>query len=1610
MGTALDEHLHSEYQGIVPRFIHELFQRLESKGHDFQVHASFLELYNEEIIDLLNVQESSERRRISSNSSGVHGASFHGTTCDINIREDMQGQIYWTGVREEACATPDDLVGVLTRGSLCRTTGATDMNAVSSRSHAILTVTLKQTVPDDADDNEKVHQHDATRDTTTAPLHPHDDNSNRHDHDHSTMSHTPATSIGTTLPPRKTKVLVSKFHFVDLAGSERLKRTNAQGDRAREGIAINSGLLALGNVISALGDESRRASHVPYRDSKLTRLLQDSLGGNSQTLMVACVSPADANFAETLSTLKYANRARNIKNKVCINQEFAGSSMQVNQLRAQVARLRLELQSVKTSQDMTIPMQLELQRLRQRLKQTSDQLVQASAQRDTLLLERDVAYHVQEEGVGDVPRLWEQLNWLIDHGNDDNASEKGPVMPAVKRILSDQQTIQQLRDELADTQDRLAFLEAAQMMPPPPSRSMTSSWSNHANLMMHAHNSSTTSSNNNNRMLLSHRRLAPTAANKKKRVRFNPSASTRSLKSQPSTQTMVPVVPVASPPQQPPVSLLHIDGYDDIQQWLKQTVGPMDTSSTGTADLRNQVRQSISKARSEIERGLQVLEDAKTEPSANDEYDLLNDDELFERLQSDESNLYLGDLDDWPDGHESSPSSSSSILHASEVSFGAHGRTHSNGADSLASSQATGLDRHPQWSRMVQQIQSDIQVKEELVSQLERSETEYASMRKQFEDKLHVLHSEIMQLKQQRDEINKAPRRPSQQDHQQLRDLKHAYESKLKHLLAQLSDVRRKYAQTTSAIQTSRNQNESMLRALKVHVESLKMEKRRMVKRMKEEAERVKEQMHHHEREIQQLRRKQSRQLESRNRLERETRQLQRLLQKRVDEATVAKQQLKQVIAVVKKAVCEGGMLDDRLLSRCSSFLRVGPIRHASNASSTRRLMPNSSASSNVRHHHALLHLPLATRVSKKKQLLDQALMQHLHGKQILMEMQKLVSKRDSLVKEKVELIAQKEDFQQADDHASTMALDAAVQQCMDERLDTLEAEINYLDARMYHLQQQQWQQMHQQQQQQQQQQEQHAADQQQAMRGEKRVTFADQVTTFSHTTSRMRNGPKKANAAQELAALELQFTVPAGADPDVAHDMALRLIQSSQPDECRNLMQSLVSDMIALQMGEYQRSRHIMQLEKTIDDLQTSLLTMKQAAITTATQHEKKIRGLEHQMLLKDQQKQQQSRRLSTSSTQSSLSHYSSFSIPSSSNISSAAMMQVGSNGSHASSNASSSSAAPPMPPPRRISLVADDEVDSAIDLRGDIDCHHVTTSLQIFDKIYEQGMRAATSDQHLDYHLGACSQQQQQEQQQQQDNERNPPLRPLNSPLTKRRDSMSSPEQFLHQLFQPSSSANVSPTSSSLPFSKNHASPPQQPQPYQLTRSVQHVRRSSLASTDTWASSSTNNNNNNNNLPATSSALIQAHLRRQQDMIRQRSNSQSSTMSASFAPPSPAASLVSSAANTPRKRPSSLILTPLSKFDMIPPHPHAPAPLPSPRASFQHNQRAASAMASSRPKPAANQQCTPPTTPSTIFDRLATSHTQASHAKRSDSALGFHRHSASSLDDLQQRWQAQG
>ncbi|OWF43762.1 chromosome-associated kinesin KIF4A-like [Mizuhopecten yessoensis] len=206
----------------------------------------------------------------------------------LSIREDTEGGIKLPGLQEVVVKSYKETMQCLTRGSQSRTTGSTAMNNTSSRSHAIFTVTIEQKKQDDMNDFCK-----------------------------------------------------SKFYLVDLAGSERAKRTQAEGERFKEGININRGLLALGNVISALGEEASKRNHIPYRDSKLTRLLQDSLGGNSHTVMIACVSPADSNMEETLNTLRYADRARKIKNKPIVNRD--PQTEEIMRLKSLVQKLQLQL-------------------------------------------------------------------------------------------------------------------------------------------------------------------------------------------------------------------------------------------------------------------------------------------------------------------------------------------------------------------------------------------------------------------------------------------------------------------------------------------------------------------------------------------------------------------------------------------------------------------------------------------------------------------------------------------------------------------------------------------------------------------------------------------------------------------------------------------------------------------------------------------------------------------------------------------------------------------------------------------------------------------------------------------------------------------------------------------------------------------------------------------------------------------------------------------------------------------------------------------------------------------------------------------------------------------
>ncbi|NXE52347.1 KIF27 protein, partial [Casuarius casuarius] len=275
-------------KGIIPRAIQELFQHIsENHNIDFSVKVSYIEVYKEELRDLLELETSVK---------------------DLHIREDEKGNTVIVGAKEYQVECADEVISLLEGGNAARHTGTTQMNEHSSRSHAIFTISICQKQSAESQKNT-----DAAQDSSW----------------------------------KSVQMIASKFHFVDLAGSERVTKTGNTGERFKESIQINSGLLALGNVISALGDPKRKSVHIPYRDAKITRILKDSLGGNAKTVMITCISPSSSDFDESLNSLKYANRAKNIRNKPVVN--YNPDQDRIDEMELEIRLLREALQNQQVS-------------------------------------------------------------------------------------------------------------------------------------------------------------------------------------------------------------------------------------------------------------------------------------------------------------------------------------------------------------------------------------------------------------------------------------------------------------------------------------------------------------------------------------------------------------------------------------------------------------------------------------------------------------------------------------------------------------------------------------------------------------------------------------------------------------------------------------------------------------------------------------------------------------------------------------------------------------------------------------------------------------------------------------------------------------------------------------------------------------------------------------------------------------------------------------------------------------------------------------------------------------------------------------------------------------
>ncbi|GIL51788.1 hypothetical protein Vafri_7705 [Volvox africanus] len=283
-------------RGIIPRTVEDIFTYIVNDpepSSKYLVRSSYLQIYNEVVSDLLKPERSS-----------------------LSIREDRRRGVFVEGLSEWVVRSPAEVYQLMQRGQSLRATGATKLNEVSSRSHAVCVIIVEKcTTPAATDDGP----------TGGAPW----------------VRSSSSTTGGDSTVPAIQSIKVGKLNLVDLAGSERVHVTGAVGRRLEESKKINASLSALGNVIAALTDRRER-SHIPYRDSKLTRLLEDSLGGNCRTTMIATIAPSLEAFQESLSTLKFANRAKNIQNEAHVNEDVDQRTL-LRKYERELRRLRDEL-------------------------------------------------------------------------------------------------------------------------------------------------------------------------------------------------------------------------------------------------------------------------------------------------------------------------------------------------------------------------------------------------------------------------------------------------------------------------------------------------------------------------------------------------------------------------------------------------------------------------------------------------------------------------------------------------------------------------------------------------------------------------------------------------------------------------------------------------------------------------------------------------------------------------------------------------------------------------------------------------------------------------------------------------------------------------------------------------------------------------------------------------------------------------------------------------------------------------------------------------------------------------------------------------------------------
>jgi hypothetical protein len=909
--------------------------------------------------------------------------------------------------------------------------------------------------------------------------------------------------------------------------------------------------------------------------------------------MLACVSPADSNFMETLNTLKYANRARNIKNKVSVNESYGGNSVEINQLRGQISRLKMEIQTLRAGgcneetsrkhEEEIKSLKGELGMTKMKLHNVEQELISVKAEKNTLLME--ISFNDQD--LSDADREHRIKTHRIVQGYE---TEIQNLKDQISELLTVQASHHPRKSSFAGTtpgkeKGHIKFSDP---------HIFSSDEDIH-----HQNNVSNDNKENGEKK------------GKKKKKRSSKKSKTRADSHFPvSEETSTKISSVGSSSSSSHYQLEHVINeqnleeaktlftqYEDEEENIEEDDENLESESykiTRKLRRRSKTREKLEKAKEQLRQGYALIKNGSLRDDP-----ILN--QLIKQPSSTKSESYIDQM---------MPNSSKEKRRSSSVSFSEiqtievpewqetnpppqPTRRTSNSSRSVSfsdqpispnstksSQNSTGCSSQQQQNvialtRMLHQIQADIAVKEQLVSQLERAEQEYTYMRAQYEQKLTDMQEALVALQKERDTAVKRAQNANtgvstRDKNSILAELKARYEHKMKRLIQEIGELRRKYNEATQSNTTSKNQNETMLKSMRAQIEQLKNEKMRMMKRMKDEAERVREITERNHREIQNLRRKEKAAQEQKKRLERTSEMQKIMLEKRQKEVLQTNGKLKSVMSLLKRTTTPKS-----ITKAFRSHKRQSISNNGEDGKESRRSSDDLSP---------IYDEVFASGYDKKK-LLDEAIYKYISGRQTLAMMDDWIVKRNNLQEEKTELLEEREKTI-ANEIGNELGGEA---QALDDRIEMITTEITYINAKIHSLQSS------------------IAAEQE-----EREKSNRDAENSKEADDKSRKNSIKSSKVEKKLS-----FILPENATPEASYDVAVRILRNLDEFESYTILESFFKDIVDLRTGDWSRQMTLEQQEKTIMDLRKTLLAMRRAAVLTTSEYEKKNKELEEALRL---------------------------------------------------------------------------------------------------------------------------------------------------------------------------------------------------------------------------------------------------------------------------------------------------------------------------------------------------------------------------------------------------------